>query len=256
MLGYAGDSARPKAFAGRAVAPAPLHYAAKADEDSAAKSPVLVRKQIFTANLEIEVKNVDETILKIGNFAKDLKGYIINSSSQKSGEGKSGYLCAKIPPQNLDAFRARLKLIGTVVSDSLSGQDVTEEYYDIQTRIKNAQVLEKRLLTLVQKSGKVSDLLQVEEELSRVREKIESLQGKIKYFNTRIEMSTVNITLFEPSSAVPEKRGLFYMIKNGIFEGILLFVMSIAALLALVIVIAPWAAVAYLGYKLWLKYKK
>jgi hypothetical protein len=216
----------------------------------------ILRKQIYTATINLEVAKVDEALAKIKTAAEAAKGYVVNSNAQKSGDGKSGYIAVKIPPVSLDSFREIIKKFGNVVSDSLEGRDITEEYYDLQTRIKNAQVLEKRLLDLTRKSGRVEDLLAVERELGRVRENIESLQGRIKYYDQLVEMATVNIYLFEPSSAVPEKRGVVYMLKNAVLGGITLFALSIAGLIALVIIFVPWGAAVYFGYKIYKKYNK
>ncbi|MBU0687113.1 MAG: DUF4349 domain-containing protein [Candidatus Margulisbacteria bacterium] len=224
--------------------------------DSVKTSAPMLRKQIFTVNMNLEVQKVDQAISYVKDAAASLGGYILNSSSYKSGGGKSGYVTVKIPPNQLDAFTERVKKIGTVVSESLSGEDITEKYYDITTRIANKKELEKRLLALLYKSGKVSDLLDVEKEIGRVREEIERMQGSIKYYDSLVDMATVNISLFEPTSSVPHQRGLWYIIKNGIMKGVQLLVLSISLIIILVIVILPWVLLYYLIALIWKRFKK
>lgn len=224
--------------------------------ESSVDNPNLPRKQIFTLGLNIEVKQVDEALSYIESAAEGFNGFVLSSSSYKSGEGKSGSITVKVPPKQLDAFRERVVKIGTVISENLDGQDVSEDYYDTKTRIANAKALESRLLNLMSRAGNVKDLLQVERELARVREKIERLQGKIKYYDARVDLATVNIALFEPTSAVPHKRGLWWIIKTGIMQGVQLFVLSVSLLIIIIIAVLPWAIAYFLFAAIWRRIKR
>ena len=224
--------------------------------ESSVDNPNLPRKQIFTLSLNIEVKLVDEALTYIESATEGFNGYVLSSSSYKSGDGKNGSITVKVPPKQLEAFKERVVKIGTIVSENLAGDDVSEDYYDIKTRIANAKVLEGRLLNLLARAGNVKDLLQVERELARVRENIERLQGKIKYYDSRVDMATVNISLFEPTSAVPHQRGLWWIIKTGIMQGVQLFVLSVSLLIIITIALLPWVIVSWIVSAIWKRIKR
>ena len=81
---------------------------------------------------------------------------------------------------------------------------MTKAYFDTDARLKNARVMEQRLIDMLKtKTGKVSDLLQVEKELGRVREDIEKMQGELKYWDSQVQFATVTISLAEKDMEEP-----------------------------------------------------
>ena len=89
-------------------------------------------------------------------------------------------------------------------NQTLGTEDVTKAYFDTDARLKNARVMEQRLIDMLKtKTGKVSDLLQVEKELGRVREEIEKMQGELKYWDSQVQFATVTISLAEKDMEEP-----------------------------------------------------
>src|SRR5881392_3897641 len=111
--------------------------------------------------------------------------------------------CKKLPG-NLDRFLGKLRGLGELKNQSISTEDVTKAYFDTDSRLKNARVMEQRLIDMLKtKTGKVSDLLQVEKELGRVREEIEKMQGELKYWDSQVQFATVTISLAEKDMEEP-----------------------------------------------------
>jgi hypothetical protein len=157
------------------------------------------RKLIRNATVEIEIVSFDAAVQKITAFANEERGYIATSSSEKQANGKlKGEVVVKVLPENLDHFLQKVRGLGELKNQTLGTEDVTKAYFDTDARLKNTRVMEQRLIDILKtKTGKVSDLLQVEKELGRVREEIEKMQGELKYWDSQVQFATVTISLSE-----------------------------------------------------------
>jgi hypothetical protein len=178
------------------------------EEPSASPStvgPTANRKLIRNATAELEVGSFDESIQKITAFASDEKGYVATTSSEKQANGKlRGEIVVKVLPDNLDRFLGKLRGIGELKNQALTTEDVTKAYFDTESRLKNARLMEQRLIEILKtKSKDVADLLEVEKELGRVREQIETMQGELKFMDSQVAFATVTITLAEKNMNLP-----------------------------------------------------
>jgi Domain of unknown function (DUF4349)/Putative zinc-finger len=163
------------------------------------------RKLIRNANVEIEIADFDEAVQKITVFANEDHGYVATTSSKKQENGKlKGEVVVKVLPENLDRFLQKVRSLGELKNQTIGTEDVTKAYFDTDARLKNAHVMEQRLIDMLEtKTGKVSDLLQVEKELGRVREEIEKMQGELKYWDSEVQFATVTISLAEKDLEEP-----------------------------------------------------
>lgn len=168
-------------------------------------SPTANRKLIRNATAELEVASFDESIQKITAFASEEKGYVATTSSEKQANGKlRGEIVVKVLPDNLDRFLGKLRGIGELKNQALTTEDVTKAYFDTESRLKNARLMEQRLIEILKtKSKDVADLLEVEKELGRVREQIETMQGELKFMDSQVAFATVTITLAEKNMNLP-----------------------------------------------------
>jgi len=174
-------------------------------ESSLLPSAVANRKLIRSAKIELEVESFDTTVQKITGFVNEERGYVATTSSEKQANGKlRGEVVVKVLPENLDRFLQKVRGLGELKNQSLGTEDVTKAYFDTDSRLKNARVMEQRLIDILKtKTGKVSDLLQVEKELGRVREDIEKMQGALKYMDAMVQFATVTISLAEKDLEEP-----------------------------------------------------
>jgi len=180
------------------------------DKDRAAQqppeqSPTANRKLIRNAGVELEIASFDDTVPKITAFASEERGYVATTNSQKQANGKlRGTVVVKVVPENLDRFLQKIRGLGELKNQTLGTDDVTKAYFDTDARLKNARVMEQRLIDMLKtKTGKVSDLLQVEKELARVREEIEKMQGELKFWDSQVQFATVTISLAEKDMEEP-----------------------------------------------------
>ena len=199
-----------EAFA-RAQAPTATESNLSAAENAAPKpaetpAPELAnRKLIRNATVHLEIVSFDDAVQKITAFAKEERGYVATTDSQKQANGKlRGSVVVKVLPENLDRFLQKIRGLGELKNQTLGTEDVTKAYFDTDARLKNAHVMEQRLIDMLKtKTGKVADLLQVEKELARVREEIEKMQGELKYWDSQVQFATVTISLAEKDMEEP-----------------------------------------------------
>jgi hypothetical protein len=163
------------------------------------------RKLIRNANVELEIVNFDNAVQRITAFANEERGYVATTSSEKQANGKlRGQVIVKVLPENLDRFLQKIRGLGELKNQTLGTEDVTKAYFDTDARLKNSRVMEQRFIDMLKtKTGKVSDLLQVEKELGRVREEIEKMQGELKYWDSQVQFATVTISLAEKDMEEP-----------------------------------------------------
>src|SRR5262245_42459682 len=179
-----------------------------ATELSSAETPgaaLTNRKLIRNATVELEIIRFDDAVQKITAFANEERGYVATTNSQKQANGKlRGQVILKVIPENLDRCLQKIRGLGELKNQTLGTEDVTKAYFDTDARLKNARVMEQRLIEMLKtKTGKVSDLLQVEKELGRVREDIEKMQGELKYWDSQVQFATVTISLTEKDMEEP-----------------------------------------------------
>jgi hypothetical protein len=163
------------------------------------------RKLIRNATVDLEIVSFDAALQKITAFASEERGYVATTSSEKQENGKlQGEVVVKVLPENLDRFLQKIRGLGELKNQTLGTEDVTKSYFDTESRLKNARVMESRLVDMLKtKTGKVSDLLQVEKELGRVREEIEKMQGELKFWDSQVQFATVTISLSEKDMETP-----------------------------------------------------
>lgn len=194
-----GVVARLQPALGGEMAKSPPTVTAMAGLTAAAAAPVDIRKLIRNASVDIEVHSFDEAAQKAVALADAAGGYVATRNSARLPNGKmSGTLVVKVPPAALDGFLQQLRGLGEIRNQSLGSEDVTKEYFDTDARLRNARRMEDGLLDLLKNTkGRVSDLLQVERELGRVRGEIEEMQGQLKLWDSLVAYATVTVQLSE-----------------------------------------------------------
>ena len=175
------------------------------ESPSTTPGPAANRKLVRNATAELEVASFEEAVQKITGFAAEDKGYVSTSSSEKQANGKlRGEIVVKVLPDNLDRFLLKLRGLGELKNQALTTEDVTKQYFDTESRMKNARMMEQRLIEILKtKSKDVADLLEVEKELGRVREEIETMQGELKFMDSQVQFATVTVQLAEKNMNVP-----------------------------------------------------
>lgn len=156
------------------------------------------RKVITATNIRLEIKELEDILDNIVDIAHKYDGFVSNSYVNAYDEYKTGSVTIRVPSVKHDVAVKEITELGKVKSKSTSGRDVTEEYIDLEARLRNLNREEERLLEILKKAEDVKDFLDVEKELARVRGEIEILTGRKKYLDDRIDYSTIVVELREP----------------------------------------------------------
>lgn len=163
------------------------------------------RKVIYNADLQIEVQNYEQTFNDLDEEITELDGYIVDSNINEDEEdgSKNGHITARIPQEDFNSFIKTVEEGSSkVLESSTSGEDVTEEYVDLESRLKSKEVVEDRLLTFMEKADKTEDLLKISNDLAEVQEEIEALKGQINYLDDKSDLATVSIYMQEKNVAL------------------------------------------------------
>lgn len=166
------------------------------------------QKVIKNGYLRMVVDRVSETAAQIASMAERRGGFVQNSSVTERGDGAySGEVTVRVPAKEFETAMAEIKSYAKVVkNETRSGQDVTEQYTDLQAQLRNAKAQEETYLQILKRAQTVEDILKVQERLGGIRSVIESLQGRIQYLENVTSYSTITISLEEePAVRVPTK---------------------------------------------------
>ena len=206
--GYAERAERQQvAWLKRAANALPAVAAARADLSSrfairaGDATPSMI---IRSGQASIEVDSLEPAVATVRALAGRVGGYVANTTMQTGrGQLRSASLEVKIPADRFEEALTGLAPIGKLESVNVSAEDVGEEYVDVAARMANARRLESRLIDLLAaRTGKLKDVLDVEQELARVREEIERYEGRLRYLKAHAAFSTLTISVHEPVPVV------------------------------------------------------
>ena len=213
------------------------HLTAKLRMNPAAEppaAPMILR----TAQLTVVTPNLDQARAGMDRIVQKYSGYVgdLTFSAPPDGPRKMT-ATVRVPASQLDNALAELKTLGRVASESQSGQDVTAQYIDLEARLSNSRNTEQRLIELLrQRTGKLSDVLEVETELSRVREEIERMEGERRMLAKQVAFASLTATVTEeykaPARVLPDSIGTRF--RNAAVDGyqsVINFVIGVALFL-------------------------
>lgn len=194
------------------------------------------RKVMKDGNLSLRVKNVDETVSRVTEIAASLGGDIADSRLSRADSGtKGGTITVKIPVNRFQEALAKLKETAVVVlSENVSGTDVTAQYIDIAAHIANKKVAEASLQSLLDRAEKISDVIEITNTLAGVRGEIESLEGQLRYLNAQTDKASITLFLtedvtvtadqsFRPVQALKESLVLLIGLFGNLTQGLIRF---------------------------------
>ncbi len=238
---YEGESDENTLFS----VPSPQMAAGYADRASK-RLQVQDQKIIKTANIKIEVANVTASAEEVKEIAGRYDG-LIQSLSVYAGTKNSytGSVTIRVPAEYFDDALAKISAIGRVLSSSVSAEDVTEEYVDLEAQrdsLSNQLTQYNRLLS---RGQNVTEILVVQKEIERVQLELDRIFGRMKYLDNRIMLSTISVSLSEPLQVeTPEG----YSIPGVISEGIAGFVDTVVWLFIAILTLLPVLILAGAGY--------
>ena len=202
------------------------------------------RKIIYTGGVDLVVDSFLEVETSLPKLIRQYHGQLAGSDRRRtSGEQLSGHWVVRVPVREFDRFLDAVCRLGVPESRQINAQDVSEEYIDLEARLKNKQRLEERMLKLLEeRTGELKDVLAVEAELSRVREGIEQIEGRLRFLNDRLALTTLTINVREEKDYVPPEAPTLNQQIASTFGNSLHSLTTLGVNLLLAgVALAPWA---------------
>lgn len=175
-----------------------------------AASQVDVQEQLIirTGDISVVVEDTEDTIQAIGDLADESGGWVVSSSVFQTGEAKSGQISIRVPVERFDAAISAIQEMAVEVESlSTQGEDVTEEYVDLQARLENLEATAQRVRNFLDEARNVEEALAVNSELSRLEGEIEALKGRIQYLEQSAAFSTINVNVTPDALSQPIEIG-------------------------------------------------
>jgi hypothetical protein len=209
------------------------------------------RQIIRTGEISLTVESIDSASRALSALVASAGGYLAGSArSRVSGSALTGTVEVRVPSNRFEVLLDGVRRLGRVELESISASDVTEEYIDLQARLKGQQQLEARILKLLEeRPGKLADVVEIEQKLAEVRSVIETIQGRLRYLGARVAYSTLTVRMTEPGAIGTSETDTFGgRMKRAFDEGTEALVTFLAGLLTLLMALLPLIALLLLGW--------
>lgn len=169
------------------------------DEDGATADSESDRMVIYTADMRISISDFKKAQDEVQSLIDETDGYVVDSSSSSSNDSEQqGQITARIPQETFDDFLDQVEEIADEVKErNVSGEDVTKEYVDLESRLDAKKDVKERLESLMDEADDSDDLLDISNKLGDTQEEIEEIKGEMEYLENHSAMSTVNIDMTE-----------------------------------------------------------
>ena len=220
-----------------------------------ANQPGFQRLVIKSADLQLQVASAPDAEAKLRALVGQLGGYVVKVETTGTDEHLASRVTFRVPAERFDqALSGAQGLAQKVLARTVAGDDVTEEFVDLESRLKNLEATRDRLLTFLEKATQVEDALKVNESLSQIQGEIEQARGRRQYLQQSAALSTITVYLSpEPvTPLVAEDSWQPLRVARGALSGLIAFGQGLANMVIVAVVWAPvWLPLLLAGW--WLR---
>ena len=167
-------------------------------EQPAPTTEIIERKLIRNGALEFQTQEVKKTKTEIEKICKELNAYISSESENNFGERLQYNQLIRVPANQFDALVARLEPLALKIENkNISTEDVTEQFIDVEARLKTKKELEARYREILKLAKTVEEIVSIESQIANVRSDIESMEGRLNFLKNQVAFSTLNVNYYE-----------------------------------------------------------
>lgn len=231
-------------------AAAPFDQGQAGGEKAPSRKPEekIQRKIVYHGKTELVVEDFDEASEKLLAILKDHDGYVDKADTYgQPGQPQNGAWKLRVPVARFDYFRAAVRKLGELRRDSLQSDDVTDRYYDTRAAVANLEAREQALRKLYEEKiagSKLSELLEVDRELTSVRAEINVLKGRMQRWDKDAAFATLDVTMHDRRGYVPPASPAFDTQLGRTFHASVSGLLATGKMIVLVVVaVAPWLMV-------------
>jgi len=215
-------------------------------EQTVSLEAAIDRKIIRDADLTIEVSSTTEAQQRITSIAETNGGFVVTSEAKQKENSDPAKrtldikLIIRVPSTQFNSALQQIESLATNMPQrNVTGQDVTEEFIDLEARIKTQKALELQFLEIMKKANKVEDALEVQRQIAEVRTEIEKLEGRKSFLANRSSLSTITVNIQTPTPIVVSATGFGRTVRDAVSESVDLASGIVLFLVRFVIVMAP-----------------
>lgn len=229
---------------GKGKPAAPAQVSLNQADQSHSIADAMERKILRDANLTLEVETPAEVQRKISSIAESVGGFVVTSESKQrqveNGAQKLEVnLVVRVPAVQFGSALDQIRGAGNVTAEKITGQDVTEEFIDLEARIKTQKALELQFLEIMKQAHKVEDALEVQSQIADVRTEIEKLEGRKRFLENRASLSTITVNIQSPTAIAVNTTGFGRDIRQAIADSVDVARAIVLFLIRFVIVMIP-----------------
>ncbi|PIY10038.1 MAG: hypothetical protein COZ18_06855 [Flexibacter sp. CG_4_10_14_3_um_filter_32_15] len=190
---------------------------------------------IKTGNMQLQVQDLDKAKEEVLQKVKANKGFTSAANYNDYSSSKQQTITIRVASSNFENLMKDLGSIGYIESQSQNSQDVSEEFVDIQARLKTKREVETRYTEILKNAKTISEILEIEDKLRVIREEIEAKEGRLRYLKDQVSLSTINLTLTQKleNYSKPPKRSFFSRLFENMGEGWSDFLMFVVGVMRL-----------------------
>ncbi len=218
-------------------------YAPSEPAPGAANYPAIEQIIIRNASLSLVVPDTNTALDEINDLVDELGGYVVESNTYQYQEGLHASVRLRVPAESLDVALERIRdLASEVRSENISGQDVTEEYVDLQSRLRYLESTEERLLEFLEEAEDTEAALAVYEQLQIIQADIEQVKGRIQYLEQSAALATISLDITPDELAQPIEVGGWHpegTLRDAFQSLIRVLQFLVDAIIVIVVLVAP-----------------
>jgi len=215
------------------------------------------RKLIYTARLRLKVEKLDAAAKSVREIVANSGGYISRERASRGSASRRISFSLRIPQGSFrDSLGALEKLAKVVASKSVTADDVTEKFFDIQTRLRSKRAAEKQYLAIMRRARNVKEILAVQSHLRSLQEEIEVMEGSLRYLSNQVSFSTIHLTIYTYDWTPGSERGFFDRLWQALYRGWKEVLNAILGLVSAWPFILLLSALVFFGVKYARKYMK
>ena len=233
----------------------------KVDEEGAT-SEAAERKIIRNADITIEVPSTTDAQHKVTSIAESHDGFVVTSEAKQRESNDPAQrtldikLVVRVPSNQFGrAFDEIKKLAGNTPSEQVTSQDVTEDFIDLEARIKTQKALQVQFLEIMRQANKIADALEIQRQIAEVRNEIEKLEGRRRFLQNRSSLSTINVNIQTPKPVIAvTESGFRHSLRESVSDSVSLGADIMLVFFRLAIMMVPISLLVLLPFGLVIRY--
>lgn len=215
------------------------------------------REEMKSAQLTLKISDFDKARQAVQDFIIKNKGYLVRSEQKgENPEKLTGTLVIRVPSATYDDTLVFLRSLGKLYELSEQAEEVSQQVFDLEARLRNARILEKRILSILSdQTGNIHDVVDAERELAQVRSRIEEMESRLKSLRGKVDYARFTIHLFVSGSKEVETRAWYGPLLQDLRDLGFVIAGSLGILITVIVAVLPWLLLLWFIRRRWIAWR-